>query len=342
MKKDYNISYIRALSTIMVVTLHIANHIAKTKPCIVSDWLNLGLVMFFVMSGFLYSKRNIAKEDCKKWILHRYAEIVIPAIIAVMFADAYFAGLALHGGGYIISKRRIISSIICGLGFEAFAPSPWVFVEYWFLTNIVICYATLPLIQKINFKKPNDVQFWGGSIIISLIFQGVLSAINSPVSWGSMLRFYLAYAVFRRYDIRDNKCKREMIGLSTIVIPLVAAICYIRYDFMFDGVLAALAELAFIYIQTIAGLVLFYWLYLAVQHIKKSERLIQITDTYSYPVYLTHSFFVGYKTSVIDRFENAISGIVVALLFTTLASALVLVISKPINRKINLVIERIK
>lgn len=244
--RDYKISYIRAISTVMVVALHTANHLAKTAPCIVADWLNLGLVMFFVMSAFLYSKRTIRNKDYKAWLLHRYSEIVIPSFFAALLAIAYFYALVYAGNG-TVSKQNILSSIICGLGFEAFAPAPWKFVEYWFLTYILICYVFLPLIQKIDFKKPKNFQFWIGILLMSVIMQGILSVSGIPISWGVMLRFYLAYAVFRRYDVQDIECRKTIIALSICVIPFIAAVCYIRYFLVLDGTLAMLAEL-FLYI----------------------------------------------------------------------------------------------
>ena len=58
--KDYTISAIRMLSTVMVVVLHISQQMEKVNSHLhfVTDWLNLGLVMFFCISGFLYSGRT--------------------------------------------------------------------------------------------------------------------------------------------------------------------------------------------------------------------------------------------------------------------------------------------
>ena len=61
MKKDYVVSSIRMVATMLVVVLHIFQQMERTNPDIhvATDWLNLGLVLFFGISGFLYSGREI-------------------------------------------------------------------------------------------------------------------------------------------------------------------------------------------------------------------------------------------------------------------------------------------
>lgn len=61
MKKDTTISKIRFIAISMVILLHILQRLGKSYNYLqyFSDWLNLGLVMFFVISRFLYSNRTI-------------------------------------------------------------------------------------------------------------------------------------------------------------------------------------------------------------------------------------------------------------------------------------------
>lgn len=332
MEKDYRISYIRALSTLMVVSLHVIQKFSYTYPKIsaISDWLNLGLVFFFLISAYLYSKRDIKKEVRKKWLFRKYTDILVPSLTTVLFAILIF-GLC----GVEITGTRAMSSILCGLGLEAFVPNSWVFMQYWFLTYILIFYTAIPIIQKIDFKKFREKTFWAGVFLITIAMQGILSAINSPISWGGVLRFLLPYAMFRRYDAENL---RKTVKVMTIIaIPCVIADCYVRYFVVPAGIGASVAELAHIYIQTLAGTSCFYWLYDFFGKIKVKKKLLKITDRYSYPVYLTHSLFIGYSTSIIDKFENRFVGTVVALLLTVVASVLLSVITTPIKEKISLI-----
>lgn len=336
-KRDCRVSYIRALATGMVVFLHITQHFERVYPKIhiVSDWFNLGLVMFFVLSAFLYSKREIKRGEVKSWLAHRYVEIAVPSIFTVLCACLIFSAFGIKVYG-----KRLIYSILCGMGFEAFVPDSWVFIQLWFLTSILICYITVPIVQKIDFKKPSGTVFWAGIILVSIVMQGVLSAVHSPVSWGVILRFYLAYAIFRRYDINSQEMKKTITGLFIISVPCLVITIILRYFMSLEGSWAKAAELCFIYTQTLLGTVLFYLLYRIFGYAKERKKLIKFTDMYSYPVYLTHCLFIGYSTSVIDMFTNGLLGTVVALVLTMISSTIVLVATKPVMKRINGIIKK--
>lgn len=324
MSIDYKISYIRAIATLLVVIIHITQHLSYTYPAVsvISDWGNLGLVMFFVMSAFLYSQRTITSPV--KWLVKRYIEISIPSLLTVVL---FLVGYQLFIGG--LYPSRIVSSILCGLGFEEFVPDPWMFVQLWYLTYILICYLSIPLIQKINFKKSNESMFWGGIVVVTIVLQ-ILSSIPEilfnaqfPLSWAQFVRFFLPYAIFKRYSIVSQKLKRIMYILTGVSIIAIVLTCYLRYFCKFDGLLLSVSELLFIYTQSLSGLVLFYWLYILFKKIKYYEKLCYFTNKYSYTVYLTHCLFIGYSTSMIDKFDSIAIGIAVALLCTALSSIVI-------------------
>lgn len=322
----------------LVVIIHIFQRLSVLYPQIgsfgiISDWGNLGLVMFFVISGFLYSGRYIEKGKAGNWFARRYLELIIPALFTVIVTVSFFA---VRGE---VSRSRVIYSILSGLGMEAFVPNGWMFIQYWFLSYILICYLTVPLIQRIDFAGMSAFRFYGSVIAVTVAMQTVLSGIglitSLPVlSWGVLLRFYLPYAVFRRYGIKTKECEHVMIAMTALSVVLIVAVCYIRYSMEPTGIWADLQELFFIYTQTIAGFALFYWLYRAFEHVQAHQRLIELTDSYSYPVYLTHCLFIGYSTSVIDKFDNRLLGIAVALICTAVASFIVLHVTKPIKKSV--------
>jgi peptidoglycan/LPS O-acetylase OafA/YrhL len=315
----------------MVVFIHIVQQLHRYYDGIgwISDWFNLGLVMFFVMSAFLYSKRTI-REGKIKWFFHRYLELIIPSLFAVVATLIVYQ--AIYGG---IAPARAFSSVLSGLGLEAFVSDSWMFIQYWFITYILVCYLTIPLIQKIQFKAMTELKFWSFLIAVTILIQGILSAVSMvtsipTLSWGVLLRFYLPYAMYKRYDAET--IHKPMTVLTILSLGCIAVVCVIRYLCAFDGILASLSELAFIYTQTLAGTVLFYWLYQLFSYVKEHKKLIQITDRYSYPVYLTHCLFIGYSTSVIGRFSNHLIGVLAALGCTAVASVIVLKVTTPMRK----------
>jgi fucose 4-O-acetylase-like acetyltransferase len=317
----------------MVVFIHVVQHLQQYYDGIewMSDWGNIGLVMFFVMSAFLYADRKI--EHRRMWFLHRYVELAIPAVFTVVMTLIIYQ--VIYGS---VGVERWISSLLCGLGFEAFVTDGWLWVQYWFITYILVCYLTIPFIQKINLKKLTEAKFWVAFIVGCIFMQGVLSIVgyisNIPtLSWGVLLRFYMPYAMYRRYDSKSIIKPMKMLTILSAICVTIT--CVVRYYYAFEGVLGALSELLFIYTQTLTGTVIFYWLYQAFSKVKKAEKVIAITDRYSYPVYLTHCLFVGYHISMIDKFQNHFVGVIVALLCTVIVSIFVEKLTTPMRKWAN-------
>lgn len=320
MKKIIGISLIRMLCTLMVVALHISQVMEKEAAGlhILTDWLNLGLVMFFGISAFLYSRKEI--KAVSRWYLHRYIEIAVPSLIVGLGTILVFA---LRGG---ITLARIGGTLLACLGLEVYISDSWMFAQLWFLTYILFFYLTVPLIQKIDCRKASEAKFWGIFAAAVVILQVVAAAAKrvlgiETLSVGILLRLYLPYFVFRRYDINGKAIKPILYFFTAVSAVGVGVTCFLRYSPV-ELLPGAVAELIFIYTQSVAGFVLFCWLYKAFCSMKDSS-LLRLSDRYSYEVYLTHCLFIGYSTSIIERCGNRLLGIVAALLLTAAASAAV-------------------
>ena len=333
MKRDSRISLIRMLCTSMVVTLHITQQYEAVFPRIlyVTEWLNLGLVMFFCVSAYLYSKREIT--EVPKWYMHRYIDIAVPSLLV---GGCTLAVFAFKGK---LTSNQILSTLLSCAGLEIYAPYPWMFVQLWFLTYILFFYLSVPLIQKIDCKKSGDLQFWAvfaGILVavqaVSLVFERITGL--ELLSTGILLRLYLPYFLFRRYDIDGKKIKPAIFVITVLSVLMIIATCIVRY-FCVSLLPAGLVELFFIYTQSIAGTALFYWLYLAIQKLKGYPWILKISDMLSYEVYLTHCLFIGYATSLIKRFHYRWYGVVLALVMTLISSIALHYAAMPVKRLLN-------
>lgn len=330
-------SAIRLVCTWMIVALHISQQMESriSNLRILTDWLNLGLVMFFSISAFLYSRRQI--ENVVRWYLHRYLEIVISA---VLIGGGTLLVFALTKG---VTESQVTGTILSCTGLHLFAPDCWMFEQLWFLTYILFFYLTVPLIQKIPFEKGSALKFWGvlgAAVAVLQVGTALLGRVTSlPImSIGVLLRAYLPYCVYKRYDIHGEEIKPVVYTGTALSVAAVGITCYLRYYRM--GLLSAeLVELMFIYTQTLTGSVLFYWLYRGLQSIRTYSVLLRLSDRYSYEIYLTHCLFIGYSTSVLKAVSNPVLGIGAALGLTILTSVLIRelagLVKKPFNTIIN-------
>jgi surface polysaccharide O-acyltransferase-like enzyme len=329
MKKDSRISLIRMLCTTMVVTLHITQQYEVVFQPIryVTEWLNLGLVMFFCISAYLYSKREITSVP--KWYLHRYIEIAVPSLLV---GGCTLAVFAVKGQ---LSGRVIWATVLSCMGLEAYAPHSWMFVQLWFLTYILFFYLTVPLIQKINCKKSGEIGFWG--IFVGILVATQVASIGfervtgiEVLSVGILLRLYLPYFLFRRYDIAGKQIQPIMYIITALAAAMIAVTCIVRY-FYVSLLPSGLVELIFIYTQSVAGTALFYWLYQAMEKLKGYPWILKISDMLSYEVYLTHCLFIGYATSLIVKYNYKWYGVAFALAMTVISSFALHYVAKPIK-----------
>ena len=317
MDKNKRISSIRMFCTTAVVLLHITQQYETLFPSVrfITDWLNLGLVMFFCISAFLYARRTISNPPV--WFIKRYQSLLIPSVLWGCFLLILLITLTP-------STTDIGSTILSCIGLEVWCQNPGLFQQLWFLTYILFCYLTVPLIQEIPCQTCRERTFWArlfmGTVIAQVLVFAAERILNIELlSVGVLLRFYLPYFVFRRYDPLGEPLLRIMKPASVLAFAIMIITCLCRYTDLIP-LPASLRELIFIYTQTFSGFVLFFWLYRALATNPFPEKLLQISDIYSYEIYLTHCMFIGYSTSVIRAFDFHFIGVILALLLTGISS----------------------
>ncbi|MBQ2893230.1 MAG: acyltransferase [Oscillospiraceae bacterium] len=332
MKRNIQISAIRLICTAAVVILHITQQMERLYAPIhmITDWLNLGLVMFFCISAFLYSQRDIT--NVPKWYLHRFLEIIIPSVLVGAVV------LGIFGIRGELNAEKAWGTVLSCVGLQVYARNSFMFVQLWFLTYLLFFYLTVPLLQKINCKKGSEFAFWAIMAASVVALQGVTMLAEkltgiTLLSTGILLRFYLPYFVFKRYSIAEKEIRPVMRLFTVLSLPAIVVVAWVRYTPNI-GIPEAVAELMFVYTQTIVGFVLFYWLYRAFTPVKTYSKMLKIADKYSYEVYLTHCMFIGYNTSLIWAAPNIAVGIVAALAATAFASVVIHYISDGIKSPI--------
>ena len=165
-----SLNLIRWLSTLAIVICHILQGYNN-------DWawvLNIGVQVFFFMSGFLYGIKRI--EKIKKFYFGRIIKIYLPYIIWVSIAIGILSLISpesLSFKGIIL--QYVTLSNLPGLN------------HLWFMNVIFICYLFLPLIDKAIGRNQSIT-------ILSLCFiTGILLTFkyDSRFLWISL--YYLGY-----------------------------------------------------------------------------------------------------------------------------------------------------
>lgn len=101
-----------------------------------SQWLNVGVQIFFILSGFLYGHKHI--DEPVSWILKQFTKILIP-YYALLFIVVILYGLFCPSDLNLMSTIRAIFCVgtIKGTG------------HLWFVGNILFCYLITPYLSSL-------------------------------------------------------------------------------------------------------------------------------------------------------------------------------------------------
>lgn len=274
-ERDNAISAIRLISMIFIVLCHFFQYYDNE----LAWWFNVGVYIFFAVSGFLYGSRNIMdpisfiKKNFKK-ILVPYYIFLIPAIIF------YFIFAPNKITLFSAVKAFFCAGTIQGLG------------NLWFVGYILFCYLITPYLYWIV-KKLENSSFIRMiiSFTVILIFVQILGILfNSyfrPDRISGYIIGYFIAVLYKKYGFYLLKYLCVFIDVLCIFVNGVRI--YFKYILhLKTGTLFNYFEN---YAHLILGLAVFLTLYIAFKNIK-NNRILKFSDKYSYSVYIVHQFFI--------------------------------------------------
>lgn len=289
--RQINIQLTRVLSMIMIVICHIIDEYPFIPGhTILPQVFNVGVYTFFVLSGFLYGKKNI--EKFSSWFVKRIKKIFLPAFVVTIttILVLYFVfGIQYDIITYIVH-------LLCLQGFEFLWGGKHIFegiaplAALWFITVILICYLLTPIFQRIRsiFKTPADV-------LLTITFLLIARFILLLYCHIDIIYFitYLTGYLFSSTPTTYTHKKNTLIFVS--ILAFVSQAIRIVLQLKFDG--------TFIYSSycNVSHLILGFWIFyicatLCRQFPLLCKRLgntkaLSFLDEYSFYIYLTHGLF---------------------------------------------------
>ncbi len=138
--RNNGIIYLRALATAFIVACHLVNMSDITIVRFSGHFLDVGVQLFLIISGFLYGQREI-NSPYLTWIWKRMKKLLVPMYILV---------LSVIVGNLIIGQNIELKQVL------SYAFNIQGLTEYyikgashlWYLSIAMICYMLTPLIQR--------------------------------------------------------------------------------------------------------------------------------------------------------------------------------------------------
>lgn len=293
--KINSVSLIRFISVLLIITCHIFQYNNSN----IAYWLNCGVQIFLVMSGFLYGMKTIEKP--LDWFWHNLKKIYFPYIIYVIIAIiVYYVGAPEYINIISIVKLVTCLGTVKGLG------------HLWFVGYIIFCYLITYLLQIIReeIREMKINKFICTVLIIMCLFEvlGVVS--NSYIQSDKIICYILGYfcaTLFSKYGlIFLNK-------LLYCLVPFTICICSVRIYFEYFASIKIRAMGHFVnLVQMCLALTIFFLLFVMFKRMK-FYNIFNISDKYSYYVYLVHHIFILGPFSLLALWNTRVKYIVLFL-----------------------------
>lgn len=262
------------LSMLMIISCHIMQYYDLE----LAWWFNVGVQIFLCISGFLYGQKNIDSvtdfynKRLKKILIPYYLVFILFGITEFIFARDVFSIKDFAMG-------LILCSTIKGAG------------HLWFIPTILMCYFITPLLQGYRNKyvkeKRTIVVFTVlGAIITSVLIQGFTTF--NP-AW--ICCYVIGYAL--GMNEKDEYISEKVLMIIAGIIAIAGNAIQIYCDYIADIDFTGFGIIKN-YNHVMLGVFIFLLLKVILEkvNLNRIEKLLKLSDTYSFEVYLVHQLLI--------------------------------------------------
>lgn len=318
-EKDYSISFVRFVATIMIIVCHIYQYYCVSW----TFWFNAAIQIFFFMSGFLYANKEIS--DPIKFMIGRFKRILIPYYLFVVVACAI---------GLIFAPEECTWQDVMELLVLRVDGNYLALHNLWFVGHIMLLYFMTPLILKwMNYIEQKKKAVTVLAIILTFVGMYLFIALYTEYKPYSIICYFMGI-VYGRAKVR---CKKGfIISIDIIVVVIMLISCslqyYVQENHLQDMIDANKYDM-YIEWQTVNHVLMGMGLFVVLSSIYKLfNRLsknnlcgafLDLSDRYSYNIYIVHQIFILGAFSLYAVIDNVWIA-TVAVFAASILSAIVL------------------
>lgn len=261
-----------ALSMIRVfaMALIVACHIAQYYELQVAWILNVGVQVFFIMSGFLFGRLDLPASPME-FYKKRVAKVYIPYLIWLLVVIAIYAAFHL----YHFNVKQIVLYL---LNLQRFSVPIDGLNHLWFLTVLMFGYLLTPWVIQLLKKYP--IICISAFVICGIVEFVFVKKIYGFFAW---IALYFAGLFYGTYY--SKKTSNIVIAVSAVVLVLLG----VRFEP--NWLTQTDYQNCSIWLHWVLGLFLFALLYRVLPLLIKPDHkhaVVLHLDKISYEVYLTH------------------------------------------------------
>lgn len=271
--------YYRVAATVSIFLCHIFAKSSIPLLQMSTQFFNIGVSMFIVLSGYLYGMNNI-KKPVYKWYFKRWIRICVPEYIFVFIL--FVVHLALSDR---IAPLNWIIQILNLQGFEIYVNGA---EHLWYLTVILFCYLITPLLDKLfKTEKPSS-----GVIFSVLLFVSVFSVVCAYIIHRHTAIYIVYILLYITAFLLGRYCEsfvRKRNAFLCMACALAFAVIRLAGKYFIDG--STLYDV-FVVGFTQGGIALcLLFVVCSLKKLKAFKALVWF-DKISYEFYLVHYMFL--------------------------------------------------
>lgn len=289
------ISVIRVAAMVMIVLCHYTQAIGYS---VLGQVFNVGVPIFFIISGFLYGQKTIGSDECFKWYYKQIIKLVIPIYVYYLITAIILLCMNELGnvsfGKVILQLMNLQGLFYAGIGNIEVGP-------LWFITYILLCYFITPRLQKL--RDSISVKGTVVMIVILYVIENIVIMLIKPfgfiVNVTGVITYIMAYYVGAYWNKKVN-AKWHVLLTVIMIAATVFRFVFKSYADNIGGIYIMLYE------RVVVGythLALAWWIFFTlyglcdVLHlvIDKIYSIVKYIDKQSYYIYIVHYAFLAGK-----------------------------------------------
>ncbi len=308
--KNYTISLLRFFAMLFIVIYHSLQYYGIESGM----WLDVGVPIFFCISGFLYGNKKITSpinfilKNFKKILIPYYC-FLIPTIILYFIFHRDYLSIKNVAGAFLTSGT------IEGIG------------HLWFISYILFCYLITPLLQELadKMKKLKWYMFLLVFFAITISLELITRSFDFYfvfLRWFSYLFGYFAAVFIQNY--KYNIFKTLICILSCLAVLMNIVRFYGKYILHIDS---KLFGFYLEYSHALLGISTVFMIMIIFKNINVNPFL-NLSDKYSFYIYLVHQLFIMRPFTLLSLTDYTIINILLCISAIVLSSVILKYISE--------------
>ena len=312
-KKNSTIEYMRAISMVMIVLCHYFSYYGNE----LAWWFNIGVQIFFLISGFLYGGRPM--NDPIHFIAKQFKKILIPYYIFIIPTMVFY---------FLFARETLSLTVVAGTleGIE----------HLWFVPYILLCYVVNPYLYWFT-EKMKALSFLKMTVSFVVLLGAVLvlgTAFDSFFLPDRIVCYLVGYFIAIYYQKYGQEAFKALAAVS-IPIGTVASAIRVYFEYGLGWVkgtnwwpIASLYQRAS---RVLLGIALFFALYLLLQK-TKPNKVGGVVGRYSYSIYIVHQLFILGVGSVMEITSVTVLNWLIVLVAIIVSAILLQFVTDKINK----------